>query len=118
MEPIPVVTGRAMGYSVLQTDLRCVYRAVEFDLDLGYDKTILTYHLRYVKLSCVTPSRQFGVPYKIYLGVLGITLQEINMECTCMHCDKVYYNTPKEQSWDLCPTCVVVWFSFNCPIDD
>lgn len=40
------------------------------------------------------------------------------MECTCMHCDKVYYNTPKEQSWDLCPTCVVVWFSFNCPIDD
>ena len=69
-----------MGYSVLKTDLRCVYRAVEFDLDLGYDKTILTYHLRYVKLSCVTPSRQFGVPYKIYLGVLGITLQETNME--------------------------------------
>ena len=123
------------------TDLRCVNRAVKFGLDLGYDKTILTYHLRYVELShlnmclnyselrpigltwkvrgtlsvrsdpscmihtilaskhniycvceyglkilysdktsCVIPSRQFGVPYKIYLGVLGITLQETNNE--------------------------------------
>lgn len=39
-------------------------------------------------------------------------------ECICEHCNKVYYNTPWEQSWLLCPSCMGVWFSFGCPIDD
>jgi hypothetical protein len=48
-------------------------------LDLGYDKTILAYHLRYVKLSHLNMCLNYS-QITIYLGVLGITLQETNME--------------------------------------
>lgn len=39
-------------------------------------------------------------------------------ECTCMHCNKVYYNTPDCESWNLCHKCMDIWFVFGCPIEE
>jgi hypothetical protein len=38
-------------------------------------------------------------------------------KCTCCHCDRVYYNTPDNYSWNMCHDCCDVWFAFGCPIE-
>lgn len=78
---------------------------------------MLGVHIRLVSHR-VTPSGQFGVPYKIYFLVENKSLQEITMDkCICEHCSKVYYNTPLNYSWYLCPTCMDIWFLFGCPVE-